>query len=284
MIYFNSHLINGKDDYFPDGTPAFNTLGGLSERFYEETHTITWLFDDMKELFEIIALNDWIKENHPFIPNTTNPLDIKVTLRMPYIPNARMDRVKNSSKVFTLKTFCNLINSCQFYKIIVHSAHSNVSLALLNHTLNIEPGIDFLQSYKAEHYDTIFLPDEGAVKRFGDFFKLPALKHFKVVIGSKTRDWTTGKILNLSVLGNAEDIKDKNVLILDDICSRGGSFKFTATELKKLGAKDIGLFVTHCENVIDIPGLKEVGINQVITTNSIWRGNNPFVKIFKGDN
>ena len=50
-------------------------------------------------------------------------------------------------------------------------------------------------------------------------------------------------------------------------------------ELKKLGAKNIYLYISHCENVIDIDALKEAGITKVFTTNSIYRGTNDFVEV-----
>lgn len=41
------------------------------------------------------------------------------------------------------------------------------------------------------------------------------------------------------------DVKDKNLLIIDDICDGGGTFIQLAEKLKGLGAAKIGLFVTH---------------------------------------
>ena len=75
------------------------------------------------------------------------------------------------------------------------------------------------------------------------------------------------------------NVAGKDVLIIDDICSKGGTFKYSAIELKKLGAKNIYLYISHCENVIDIEALKEAGITKVFTTNSIYRGTNDFVEV-----
>lgn len=49
---------------------------------------------------------------------------------------------------------------------------------------------------------------------------------------------------------NEEVIKGKNVLIVDDICSKGGTFYHSAKALKAAGANDVYLYVTHCENTI----------------------------------
>ncbi len=270
MIYFNGERMNDPQiDYFPDGTIAFNNLEDfglqLLENVYLNTHVLVWYFDHMGELFELIALTDWIRQY------STD----KIELVLPYIPNARMDRLKDKTDVFTLKTFCRLINDCTFDKIHVWSAHSPVSLALLNNVINDEPVVTWLDS-QTRYYDTIFLPDEGAVKRFGDLIKRFDLN---VVTAMKERDWKTSQIKKLTVLGDESFIKDKRIIILDDLCSKGGSFKFAAIELKKLGAKDIDLFVTHCENVIDTKSLVEAGIRNVYTTSSIWRKNDPIVHV-----
>lgn len=270
MIYLNKELINNPaTDYFPDGTIAFNKLRQFGLDVLEYTscdiHMITWNFDHMGELFEIIALNDWIRSN------SRKP----VVLSMPYIPNARMDRIKSRADVFTLKSFCKIINRCKFDSVYVQSAHSSVALALLNNVINEEPGVAWLNS-QLSHYDTVFLPDEGAVKRFGDRIKNLDLN---VVTAIKDRDWKTGQIKKLTVIGDESFIKDKRIIILDDLCSKGGSFKFAAIELKNLGAEKIDLFITHCENVIDTKSLAEAGISAIYTTNSIWRKTDPLVTV-----
>ena len=56
---------------------------------------------------------------------------IKVSLFMPYIPNARMDRVKVDEDTFTLKYFAEIINSLSFTSVSVLDPHSSVSEALI---------------------------------------------------------------------------------------------------------------------------------------------------------
>ena len=67
-----------------------------------------------------------------------------------------------------------------------------------------------------------------------------------------------------------ESVKGRNILIVDDICSRGGTFFYAAKALKELGAKKIYLYVTHCEKTILEGELLTSGlIEKVFTTNSI---------------
>ena len=83
---------------------------------------------------------------------------------------------------------------------------------------------------------------------------------------------------------NKEIVKDKNILIIDDICSKGGTFYYAAKALKELGARNIYLYVTHCEKTITSGNIYYGNeIAQIFTTNSIWRdGNDPRVKILEG--
>ena len=61
------------------------------------------------------------------------------------------------------------------------------------------------------------------------------------------------------------------VLIVDDICSRGGTFYHSAKALKNLGAGEIYLYVSHCENsILEGDLLTSNLVEKVFTTNSIF--------------
>jgi ribose-phosphate pyrophosphokinase len=192
---------------------------------------IIWYYENDAELFTLQCIRD-----HYSWP---------LMLEMPYIPHARMDRVKSAEEVFTLKTFCKLINAMNFNEVIVRDPHSNVSAALLDRVVldpvkpYIQHAINMIQSDNL----VAFFPDEGAMKRYSSLLDIP------YAFGVKNRDWQTGKILGLTLM-NGEVVKDKDVLIIDDICSYGGTFYHSALALKEAGARNIYLYVTHCENNI----------------------------------
>lgn len=263
MIKINGNELEKKT--FPDGTPNIQLFPEFKSDSYDQVE-ITWEFDSMEELFILQCITDYYKGKDLF-------------LYMPYIPNARMDRVKNPEDVFTLKSFAKMINAMGFTRVVVDNAHSDVSMALIDNIddeglLTIE---EFLRAKVPSEVETIMFPDAGACKRYS---ALDAVKqNYDIVIGQKNRDWKTGTILGLDIVGKEDFIKDKNILIIDDICSKGGTFKYSAIELKKHGAKNIYLYISHCENVIDIDSLKAAGITKVFTTNSIYRGTNDFIEV-----
>ena len=92
------------------------------------------------------------------------------------------------------------------------------------------------------------------------------------VFGMKKRDWRTGEILGLNVLGETDIVSGKNILIVDDICSRGGTFLHSAKALKAMGAANIDLYVSHLENYVWEGEMITSGlIRTLYTTNSIYR-------------
>ncbi|MDE7273348.1 MAG: ribose-phosphate pyrophosphokinase [Lachnospiraceae bacterium] len=255
MIRLNNKKVD--INYFPDGTLLLKEAVTESEKAQIE---IRWNFENNEELFVVYFLTKHIQAAGYH----------NIVLNMPYIPNARQDRVKNLEDVFTLKYFAEFINSLNFTEVRVLDAHSNVSLALIDRVKQDTP-----QKYIERVIDEIvqetgkkplmFYPDEGAGKRYSSMIMLP------YCFGLKNRDWSTGEIKGLTVAGETELIAGSDVLIVDDICSYGGTFIRSAEALAALGAADIYLFVSHCEeNALRGKLCACSRIRQIYTTDSIF--------------
>lgn len=219
-----------------------------------------------------------------------------ITLYMPYIPNARMDRVESSDDVFTLKYFSEILNSLELDHITVLDPHSTVSTALINNChvetpeKYIKMAIDRIPVWTYVNYDhmsfhyeervmpslLIFYPDAGAMSRYSKLISGP------YAYGLKKRDWETGKIIGLDIIDNGLHLSGKDILIVDDICSKGGTFLHSARKLKELGARDIYLYVSHCENTILEGDLLTSGlIKKVFTTDSIFTKEHEKIEVLK---
>ena len=239
---------------FPDGTMLIKQLVPADEKI-----TISWFYENDRELVALIYLANHIKAQG----------NENLHLYMPYIPNARQDRVKSGEDVFTLKYFASLINGLGFKTVTVLDPHSSVSEALINNIVIqkpqklIEDTIKKIEELEGET-PSMFYPDEGAGKRYSGMINLP------YAFGIKKRDWKTGTIMGLDVAGDVENISGKSILIVDDICSKGGTFYFSAKRLKELGANKIYLHITHCENsIFDGQLLTSDLIEKIYTTNSL---------------
>ncbi len=262
MIKVNNRVI--EQNHFPDGTLLMkcNVERG-------KTNTIIWQYESDAELFTLYSL----KKHLDCVAPGWNS-----ALFLPYIPNARQDRVKSKDDIFTLKYFAEIINSLKFEQVYVLDPHSSVSEALIDNVVVVPPN-DFIKK-TLNNIGTdnllLFFPDEGAMKRYS------SMAEKEYAFGIKKRDWATGKIEGLDVAGCVDKIKDSRVLIVDDICSRGGTFYHSAKKLKELGAKEIYLYITHCENTILEGEILTSGlIEKVYTTNSIFTKEHEKIEVFE---
>jgi len=217
----------------------------------------------------------------------------KINLFIPYMPYARQDRVMvEGEEPFSLKIMTNLIESCNFNKVFVLDPHSEITIALLEKNIHVISNKDFVyealthivglhgyaqndkgvseNEFKATLKGSpLFIsPDSGAFKKI---FKLASELHYKdeLILCNKARNLADGKILAYAV--DKQDLEGKDCVIIDDICSKGGTFMGLAKELKKRNAGKIYLIVSHYENSANILELKASGIEKVFTTPSIGK-------------
>lgn len=255
MILINNCKIN--PEHFPDNTLRVKFPDHIIPNLYEKSNTIHWYYENDSELFTLIVIKGALDDLGV----------INTALYMPYIPHARMDRIKNDAEIFTLKYFCKIINYLNFSYVTVLDPHSNVSTALIDR-LNVISAKDHIQNAIRKINDkslVLFYPDEGAMKRYSDQNNLP------YAFGIKKRDWNTGNILGLQLM-NDSIIQGNNVLIIDDICSRGGTFYHAANALKEAGANDIYLYITHAEyTMIEGDMYNQDIVRKIFTTNSIFK-------------
>ena len=275
MIKINGEIVIVNK--FPDGTPRINLdVNGL----YKNCLEINWYYESDAELFYLMV----IKKHYE------NLVDY-IELFLPYIPNARMDRVLNSEEVFTLKYLCEFINWLRFDSVIVLDAHSNVAPALLNNCTNLHPikyirnAIDCICEDKtiSEENFVLYFPDYSAAKKYSVL--IPEIPY---CYGIKNRDWKTGKILGLNVITNGIDLNQKTVLMIDDIVSYGGSMKYGADKLKELGVDKIFAYATHTENsVLDknkgtlLKSLENNTVERLFTTDSLFTGSHEKITVME---
>ncbi len=263
--------INGKKvdiARYPDGTPR------LYADCPDTEVEITWKYGGEEELFSLLALARSYKDR-----------GCRLGLRLPYIPNARMDRVKNPEEVFTLKVFCGLINGAGFDWVEVLDAHSPVSLALLERArqMDISRVIRKAVLDKMPEDLVLYFPDEGSQKRYGDCFP-----EYPFAWGMKKRDWRTGRIQGLEIVNNGLDLRGKTLLMIDDIIAYGGSLYHSALGLKSLGAGEIFAYATHTENSVLHPEksrlrrlLEEGEVRRLYTTDSLFTGEHPCIEVME---
>lgn len=253
MIKINGRII--KITKFPNGESLIKTCD-----LPNNPHEIVLKFESNEDLIDLM-----------FIKNYFDEKGINCTLELTYVPYSRMDRTEGDSVVFTLKYIAKFINDLNFKRVFINEPHSNVSTALFDRCtiLNTVDDIFIRKVWDMLDFnpekDVIFLPDLGAYNKYSKKFNH---ENIDLAYGIKNRDFETGKIKSLDIVGN--NIEGKRVIIIDDLCSRGGTFLLSGNKLKNMGAEEVVLLVYHCENTIfDGEILTTDIIDKVYTTNSI---------------
>ena len=281
MLNLNGFNKVGKS-YFPDGSQMLLDVDVKKITAAPTDEQIFWQYEGDEECMTLYYLVKHLRANRGE--------DVRIHLYMKYLPNARMDRVKDTNKeVFTLKYFCEFINSLKFASVHVLDPHSDVGVALLDRVVvdsiahYVSYAVSWASQGQGKNSVIIFFPDAGAYKRYKD---MPCIAENEKIYGQKVRNWETGKIEGLKVLDrdsvaidSPTALEGKTVLMIDDIISYGGTLYYSAKQLKALGAEKIYAYATHTENsVLDkekgtfIKCLEDGTVEKLFTTESIFSG------------
>lgn len=188
------------------------------------------------EVMALLMVTDALRRAYPGAP---------LTLRMPYVPYARQDRVCNDGEALGARVFCDLINAQGYSKVVVMDPHSDVTPALLDRVV-MEDITPMLAQIVSELGDVALVaPDAGARKRVIALAK--RLGGLPVVFAEKVRDTRTGNITGTEIAGTLPNSK---LLVVDDICDGGLTFVKLAEAVKRASEaqglnQPLYLYVTH---------------------------------------
>ena len=236
MVLVNGAVFNDKE--FHNGEVIFEKPEAIIDK---SLNTIEMLFKDNRDITAVLFAREYLADKAP---------DAKCNLVMKYCPYERMDRAIGN-QLFSMYYFAEILYKFDFDKIYILDPHSEVCRDLLitdKHHIQI---ID-LEQYIREvirdfNPDYICYPDKGAYSKYPKVLSHIDIPYF---YGQKTRDLANkGKITNYELV-DAPDLTGKKVLIIDDICCLGGTAYNAAIEMKKLGAKEVAFYISHCEDGI----------------------------------
>lgn len=230
---------------FPDNTSQVWKLP--KEAFIlDAPNQIVWEFENEAELIHLVQLVDLVVQVCKCEPN----------LHMPYLPYGRQDKGVSNSSTFARHSFLNIISTLDINNPIttldVHSKDYNQYLIK-----DIFPSKEIEFAVKECRPSLICFPDKGAETRYKSHLGI-----FPSFSMSKNRDQDTGYIRGL-FLNDLVDIKNEDILIIDDICDGGGTFIMAAEKLLTLGARSISLYTTHGIYSKGINVLFEAGISRI---------------------
>lgn len=247
MIYLNGQTLN--TTIFPDGT---SQVWKLPETLIGTKNTVKWKFTHEGEFIELAQLKQLLD---------TYGSDHTI-LELTYLPYGRQDKEVSNSSTFALRTFSTLLNSLNFDKVVILDPHSSIALELIKNSSAIYPTSQLQQIMLDTGTTLVCYPDKGAVTKYSQVYK--ELVGSAYIYGDKVRDQLTGNITHYQIVG---DSYGENILIVDDICDGGATFKLLAKDLLAAGANSVVLFVSHGIFSRGMKTLMESGITRVFTAN-----------------
>lgn len=249
---------------FPDGTSQVYKVQEITKNYRNCTEAeIIWQFENEAELMHVAELSDLLDSYIGY------PRPFKI-LNIPFLPYGRQDKPISNSTTFAQRTFTKLIDAMEFDRVISFDVHGVCAIKNL-HKLSAVPIITNI--FKDNGYDIVALPDGGAAERY-------YIEDVPSVHAIKERDPRTGKIVDYYLQNeykNAKgelievELKDKKVLIVDDLIDGGATFIELSKLLKEQGVKSISLYTSHGIFSKGKDHLIEAGITTFYYTNSLTK-------------
>jgi len=198
------------------------------------------------------------------LQNAAEEANVKeISVVIPYFGYARQDTKFQNGEPISAKAIANLI-SLNADRVITVDPHKEHILDFFSTNAFSCSAVPEIAKYlKEKNIDLILAPDKGALER---------TKRASKIIGcdfdymEKTRiDGTTVEIKPKKL-----DVQNKNVAIIDDIISTGGTMAKSIKELKKHGAKKVSVACTHGLFAGDaVKKLNSAGCDEIISTDTI---------------
>ncbi len=209
-----------------------------------------------KNLFEVLIMIDALRRS------SAN----KITAVIPYYAYARQDRKTEPRVPITAKLVANLLTTSGIDRLVAMDLHAGQIQGFfdipVDHLFSAPVVVDYFKNKNLPDL-VVVSPDAGGVERARAVAK--RLKASLAIIDKRRVGPNEAEVMN--VIG---DIRDKPVLILDDIIDTAGTLIKAANALKDRGAKEIYALGTH--PILSGPAIERIKnspIKEVVVTNSI---------------
>jgi len=160
-----------------------------------------------------------------------------------YLMSARVDRVFDFNRPFSLKIVADVINSLNASQVIIFDVHSRAAMRLIKNAISpLCSMVEFMHHFKEVGGVVAVMPDEGAAIRYQ---QMPS--QVQRLTCKKHRNPETGMIESVDFCEAIDPTtyKGKNLFVLDDLCDGGGTFIAIAPALRNLQPNSLNLIVTH---------------------------------------
>ncbi len=188
---------------------------------------------------------------------------------IPYMGYARQDRAFLEGEFVTISLIAKLFECIGVQNLITVDIHSVKSLSYFNcNVVNIS-SINSLACYALKNFElnkpVVVSPDIGGINRAKEFASILNAPFFGL---KKKRDRLTGEVIMEESLD--VNIKDRDIIIIDDMISSGGTILKATNLLKKNNCGKISVMCVHAlADEKSLRLLTESGLSNIISTNSV---------------
>ena len=225
---FGKPLGKGKLGKFSDGELSFRyteTVRGSDVYIVQSTVNGS---DNLIELFLMIDAAKRASAKH-------------VNVVIPYYGYARQDRKDKPRIAVSAKLMANLLTASGASRVVSCDLHAGQIQGFFDIPLDHLNGSSVFVPYvkKLNLENVIFAsPDAGGTERVRDY-----AKYFdcEFVICDKTRE-KANEVKSVEVIG---EVKNKDVIIVDDLIDTGGTIAMASNVIMDKGAKSVRAIITH---------------------------------------
>ena len=251
----NANLIKSEVKFFPDGECKITLKGKLSKG---KSIVVLSIFPPVdSNLIQALSLVSKAKE-----------FSSQVVMVAPYLGYARQDREFLPGEIVTMKTLGKLFKGVGASKIIVIDIHSKIGL---NHfkikSENLSAVSELAKYFKKSNLTNplVVSPDQGGRERAKEFSKNFGSEFIALV---KSRDRKTGKV-KIKTEG-LDEVRDRDLILVDDMISTGGSIIKATEFLKKQKCKRVFVACTHALLIDNAENkIRRAGVTKIVSTNTI---------------
>ena len=164
-----------------------------------------------------------------------------ITAVIPYFGYARQDRKDKPRVSIASKLVANLLTTAGANRIMTMDLHAPQIQGFfdipVDHLDSSAIFIPYIENLKIENL-TFASPDVGSTNRVRE---VASYFGAEMVICDKQRK-RANEIASMTVIG---DVKDRDIVLIDDICDTAGTLTKSAAMLMDKGAKSVRAFCTH---------------------------------------
>lgn len=250
-----ANLVKTEVRKFPDGESKITLKGNLSKKKSVVIQSVYPPVDT--NLIQGLSLISKAKE-----------ISSEVIAIIPYMGYARQDREFLPGEIVTMKVLGRLFKGAGASKIITVDIHSVLGLNYFPiKSINVSAIPDLVKYFVKLRLKNplVISPDQGGKKRAEEF----AVKLGTECIAlEKARDRKNGKVEIKTK--NVSEVNGRDLILVDDMISTGGSIIKATKFLKKQNCKRVFVACTHALLMNNAEQkIRKAGVTRIISTNTI---------------